>query len=113
MPYGLLVNGQLRELQDVQYLLSPQDLAAVELVPELVRAGVTCFKIEGGWPGLLGTGPALVVYTGAAVADIIQGAAALRTLCSDDEVLWLLKTRIGACASTSAAAASYLVLSLP
>lgn len=44
------MDGILRELGDVQYLLSPQDLAAVELVPELVQAGVTCFKIEGG-PG--------------------------------------------------------------
>ena len=31
----------------VKYLLSPQDLAAYELVPELIDAGVSCFKIEG------------------------------------------------------------------
>lgn len=35
----------------MQYLLSPQDLAAVELVPELVQAGVGCFKIEGRLKG--------------------------------------------------------------
>ncbi|GAB4816072.1 hypothetical protein N2152v2_003118 [Parachlorella kessleri] len=51
MPYGLLVNGQLRDLQDVKYLLSPQDLAAVELVPQLIQAGVTCLKIEGRLKG--------------------------------------------------------------
>ena len=101
LPYALIVDGTIRELGDVQYLLSPQasgaalpplhvallrsllvpgpwahfqprrpackqphpfacasfhchppppapqDLAAVELVPELIQAGVTCFKIEG------------------------------------------------------------------
>jgi U32 family peptidase len=31
----------------VKYLLSPQDLAAYALVPELIDAGVSCFKIEG------------------------------------------------------------------
>jgi putative protease len=30
-----------------RYLLSPQDLAAVDLIPDLVRAGVKSFKIEG------------------------------------------------------------------
>lgn len=47
LDYGLLVDGQLHSLGDVQYLLSPQDLAAVELVPQLIRAGVVSFKIEG------------------------------------------------------------------
>eukprot|EP00884_Botryococcus_braunii_P013545 jgi/Botrbrau1/22191/Bobra.168_1s0023.1 len=51
LPYGLIVDGRLRELADFQYLLSPQDLIAVDLVPELVRAGVACFKIEGRLKG--------------------------------------------------------------
>mmetsp|Transcript_51493 Transcript_51493/g.164674 ORF Transcript_51493/g.164674 Transcript_51493/m.164674 type:complete len:1020 (+) Transcript_51493:230-3289(+) len=51
MPYGLLVDGALRDLGDIKYLLSPQDLMAVERVPELVRAGVSCFKIEGRLKG--------------------------------------------------------------
>ncbi len=35
------------DLGDQQYLLSPQDLAAYDLIPELIRAGVACIKIEG------------------------------------------------------------------
>jgi putative protease len=31
----------------MRYLLSPQDLAAVDLIPDLVRVGVKSFKIEG------------------------------------------------------------------
>lgn len=47
MPYEIVVDGETRELGEVRYLLSPQDLAAVDLVPDLVRAGVKSFKIEG------------------------------------------------------------------
>jgi collagenase-like PrtC family protease len=52
MPYGLIVNGTLKSLeQDVQYLLSPQDLMAVDYVPQLIEAGVKSFKIEGRLKG--------------------------------------------------------------
>ncbi|RYD31943.1 MAG: U32 family peptidase, partial [Verrucomicrobiaceae bacterium] len=47
MPYELIVDGEKQEMGAVRYLLSPQDLAAVDLVPDLVRAGVKSFKIEG------------------------------------------------------------------
>jgi putative protease len=47
MPYEIVVDGVTRDLGEVRYLLSPQDLAAVDLLPELVRAGVSSFKIEG------------------------------------------------------------------
>ncbi|MBM3863593.1 MAG: U32 family peptidase [Verrucomicrobia bacterium] len=47
MPYDIVVDGVARDLGEVRYLLSPQDLAAVDLIPELVRAGVKSFKIEG------------------------------------------------------------------
>jgi U32 family peptidase len=47
LPYDLVCDGRDIELGDVKYLLSPQDLAAYALVPELIDAGVTSFKIEG------------------------------------------------------------------
>ena len=47
MPYELIVDGELRDLGDKRYLLSPQDLAAVEEIPALLARGVTSFKIEG------------------------------------------------------------------
>ena len=47
MPYEIVVDGETRDLGPVRYLLSPQDLAAVDLIPELVRVGVKSFKIEG------------------------------------------------------------------
>uniref|UniRef100_A0A7S4VGZ5 Peptidase U32 collagenase domain-containing protein n=1 Tax=Ditylum brightwellii TaxID=49249 RepID=A0A7S4VGZ5_9STRA len=47
LPYGLIVDGELRDLQDMTYLLSPQDLCGLDHVPALVRAGVSCLKIEG------------------------------------------------------------------
>ncbi len=47
LPYELIVDGVVRDLGDRRYLLSPQDLAAVAEIPELVRLGVASFKIEG------------------------------------------------------------------
>jgi len=47
LPYELVIDGEVKPMGDVAYLLSPKDLAAIELVPELIEAGVTSFKIEG------------------------------------------------------------------
>lgn len=47
LPYDLMVDGEQKEMGDVAYLLSPKDLAAIGLVPELIEAGVISFKIEG------------------------------------------------------------------
>ena len=47
LPYELIVDGRPRDLGDRAYLLSPQDLAAHELVGDLVRLGVASLKIEG------------------------------------------------------------------
>lgn len=47
LPYDLICDGADVDLQNVKYLLSPQDLAAYDLVPELIDAGVVSFKIEG------------------------------------------------------------------
>jgi len=47
MPYELIADGQPVALGDRKYLLSPQDLAGLEILPELVRVGVASLKIEG------------------------------------------------------------------
>ncbi|MFC3834527.1 MULTISPECIES: U32 family peptidase [Deinococcus] len=47
LPYDLYVDGERRDLGDARYLLSPGDLYALHQVPELVRIGVNCLKIEG------------------------------------------------------------------
>lgn len=47
LQYGLIVDGMLKEIGDEKYLLSPQDLAAIDLIPELIEAGVVSLKIEG------------------------------------------------------------------
>ncbi|USB32795.1 U32 family peptidase [Paenibacillus sp. YPG26] len=47
LPYDLMVDGEMKPMGDVAYLLSPKDLAAVDIMPELIEAGVTSFKIEG------------------------------------------------------------------
>ena len=47
MPYEIVCDGQLVDLDNVQYLLSPQDLAAYDLIPQLIELGVASLKIEG------------------------------------------------------------------
>ena len=47
MPYELISDGKLVPLGDRKYLLSPQDLAGLEVLPGLVNAGVSSLKIEG------------------------------------------------------------------
>lgn len=47
MPYGLIADGQRVPLGDRRYLLSPQDLAGLEVLPQLVSLGVASLKIEG------------------------------------------------------------------
>lgn len=47
LPYDLYCDGEQRDLGNVRYLLSPQDLAAHDYIPQLIEAGVCSLKIEG------------------------------------------------------------------
>src|SRR3954463_1670115 len=47
MPYQLISDGKEVPLGDKRYLLSPQDLAGIGVLPELIRTRVTSLKIEG------------------------------------------------------------------
>ena len=47
LPYDLISDGEKVDLGDRRYLLSPQDLSGLEVLPDLVRAGVSSLKIEG------------------------------------------------------------------
>ncbi|MBI3884161.1 MAG: U32 family peptidase [Opitutae bacterium] len=47
LPYELVSDGATVDLGDRRYLLSPQDLSGLEVLPDLVRAGVSSLKIEG------------------------------------------------------------------
>jgi putative protease len=47
LPYEMLVDGQIRPLGSARYLLSPEDLYALEQIPEIVKLGISALKIEG------------------------------------------------------------------
>jgi putative protease len=51
LPYSLVVDGEEVDTGDNAYLLSPEDLEASALVPELVKLGVSSLKIEGRLKG--------------------------------------------------------------
>ena len=47
LPYELVCDGEDRDLDDMRYLLSPQDLAGYAAIADLIAAGVQSLKIEG------------------------------------------------------------------
>ncbi|MCM2369308.1 DUF3656 domain-containing U32 family peptidase [Aporhodopirellula aestuarii] len=47
LPYELVCDGEDRNLGDVRYLLSPQDLAGYAAIPDMINAGIDSLKIEG------------------------------------------------------------------
>lgn len=47
MTYDLIADGIQVDLGDRAYLLSPQDLSGLEVLPDLLQAGLHCLKIEG------------------------------------------------------------------
>jgi putative protease len=51
MPYELVVDGERRPLGEVEYLLSPKDLAGFRAIPALCDVGVHSLKIEGRLKG--------------------------------------------------------------
>ncbi|HEY8090115.1 MAG TPA: DUF3656 domain-containing protein [Polyangiaceae bacterium] len=51
LPYELVVDGELRDTGDRAFLLSPEDLEASALVPELAKLGIASLKIEGRLKG--------------------------------------------------------------
>ncbi len=47
LPYSLLEEGKKISHNQGNYLLSPKDIATLDLIPELVEAGIHSYKIEG------------------------------------------------------------------
>ena len=47
MTYELIADGKEVELGDRAYLLSPQDLSGLPVIPDLIKSGITSLKIEG------------------------------------------------------------------
>ena len=72
LPYELLVDGQPFDLDGRAHLLSPQDLAGVAVVPDLMQAGIHSLKIEGRLKG-----SAYVAVTSRAYRRAVDACAAV------------------------------------
>jgi putative protease len=81
LPYELIVDGVVRDLGERAYLLSPEDLEASVLVPELAAAGIVSLKIEGRLKGPEYVGAATALYRRAVdeIADSGLRRAALQS----------------------------------
>lgn len=47
MPYNLKTDDNNRFKKDEKYLLSPKDISTIDILPDLIDAGINSFKIEG------------------------------------------------------------------
>ncbi|HEX7663207.1 MAG TPA: DUF3656 domain-containing protein [Polyangiaceae bacterium] len=75
LPYELLVDGVLHDLGERAYLLSPEDLEASAVVPDLVKLGVSSLKIEGRLKGPAYVAATARLYRTAVDAALGEGAA--------------------------------------
>jgi putative protease len=80
LPYELFVDGEKRPLGDRAYLLSPQDLEASALVPQLCALGVASLKIEGRLKG-----PEYVAATTALYRRAVDAVFGLQSVPGDAE----------------------------
>ncbi len=83
LPYELKNVAQRKSLPSPgEHLLSPKDLCAIDLLPELIEAGVTSFKIEGRMKS-----PDYVYAVTAAYRAVLDriGADARQTRATEDE----------------------------
>lgn len=70
LPYALVVDGAVRDTGDRAFLLSPEDLEASALIPQLSALGVASVKIEGRLKG-----DAYVAATAALYRRAVDAAA--------------------------------------
>lgn len=70
MPYELIVDGKFKPMGERRYLLSPQDLCAIDRIADLVAMGVKSYKIEGRLKS-----PAYVAAVTAAYRKALNAAA--------------------------------------
>ncbi|HEY8077114.1 MAG TPA: U32 family peptidase, partial [Labilithrix sp.] len=74
LPYELVVDGVPVATDERAYLLSPEDLEASALVPELVALGIASLKIEGRLKGPEYVGATTRLYREAIDAALGEGA---------------------------------------
>jgi putative protease len=79
MPYDLIVDGTEHELDEVAYLLSPRDLAGLDVVGDLSALGVHGLKIEGRQKGPTYVAKAVGAYRHAVDAEADAGNGEVRT----------------------------------
>jgi putative protease len=69
LPYDLVVDGVVEDLGERAYLLSPEDLEASRMVPQLAKLGVSSLKIEGRLKGPEYVASAVKLYRAAVDGD--------------------------------------------
>jgi U32 family peptidase len=77
LPYSLVVDGEVQDLGEVEYLLSPKDLVGLDAIPALADIGVASLKIEGRLKGPAYVATAVAQYRRAAARAVGEQPLAL------------------------------------
>src|SRR5262249_12911816 len=77
LPDEMMGGGGRKPLGEARYRASPGDLYAVELMPEIVRTGVSALKIEGRYKDAEYVAAATQAYRRAVDAVCLGGSAAM------------------------------------
>jgi U32 family peptidase len=80
LPYELVVDGVVRDLGEKAYLLSPEDLEATTVIPDLVALGVSSIKIEGRLKGPEYVAATTRLYRAAVAAAVGEAPPVERSL---------------------------------
>jgi U32 family peptidase len=77
LPYSLVVDGAVKDLGEVEYLLSPKDLVGLDAIDALAEIGVASLKIEGRLKGPAYVATAVAQYRRAAALAVGEEAPLL------------------------------------
>jgi U32 family peptidase len=75
LPYSLVVDGETRDLGEIEYLLSPKDLVGLDAIPQLADIGVSSLKIEGRLKGPAYVAMAVAQYRAAVDPSFVPAIA--------------------------------------
>ena len=93
--YGQKQGGQPLNQKEERYLLSPKDLNAITLLPELFAAGVNSLKIEGRMKKPVYTAGVVSIYRKYVDLYLEKGKSGYRVDPADQQKLWDLFNRKG------------------
>lgn len=95
LPYDVMWDSKVVNDKNHKYVLSPKDMCTIELLPEIIEAGVTSLKIEGRMKKPVYTAGVVSIYRKYLNYYLKYGKKGYRVSQEDKQKLWDLFNRNG------------------